>query len=1411
MPIPVLRAILSDPFLDLYPAYVQAVTSFWTGALEAVQKQCGDEPQVEHLVSYVYAYLTRWDRFEQLEMLVPALLAGIQLMKCLSLPGATAFYERFETHTLQFLTAPNIPAFMVILHLEMLQELVAVFTDTGCVPPSTRLSKLLVLLIADSRRRVSQIARDILSLLISVEKDCLERQEDTIGPESCVCACTSTQAILEVLLDPGSEASSLLLLRSLHETDALLSTILYTASGGPVGYSGPENDATRDAPEAIVIRLLQLLAHRKLQQPALTALADLAADSGVLSIEALNLIGTVLCELPVETDNLAKVVCTYRDTAFRLSEAYLDAANGPRVFEFLDCLFKYHLTVLEQLRRFHRLGASPGLLRNALNLIITTTFTHFALSTGSQIDSLADVIRAYARLIDPVNSNSFFEAVGPALSTVAEVCFLIQEDEEPEYDLVISSLTPLFDVVVRGARDATSPTCHEIIMSFIRGMPLEMAMEAFPLCHVAEHQSLLHALKKAKEPDFWLLALYRNCTGGSLARMRILLFDHILKYLAIVPIESGIRTLLIQQTWEIIPEICKNPLLEDFVGLLKVAKYGGDDETVRQLELLIDALKTALLNPAELSLAHTAARALSQLLGFTKRLLKEFIQTISDLSETDSRYKDAWTQGHESSDDFSDVQRFLEHVLAKAGVFGLDSTSLQYYANLSGFLTFISRRLTTVVLAPLLDRILTQDFLDQIGTDGNSSLRDLYGMYRSIISGLVQVSPPEQLRAIVSNTITQLLKDSTLRPLLLDVLDATLDGCMEAGRLDPLGNNGTVPVLLELARRFHGHTDLDICKTEYKLLRFLARANGQDILPTVIELAHAQPATVGALKRQRGHLLAELIKSSLSLEVSQVLELINHFKQDIFISLSHDSTQASGRMARIISGTLHTVARILEERDLEAPKAGAQIDNLVAMLTPSNKDENLPGFIHLMHVILIGSTEVRREALEQKMVELLERRVDVAALNQTHPIFEDFADSLIDLLLDAAVVEAVPQNEVKGETQDQDQDQEQDQAFPYTCKVTITKPPIILRRVLAYLSAFSAAAGPHSLLRLAPRLIFASLRLVCGASTSPYRTVVHNTLYQVGISLGYSHLQDLIRDALTQLANETMACLQEVGVNNRCGLISNADFLIALRRASGIACQSYRKISSSILSKLRHKTPDQMVGRFTLPNYLSVGLAIPEELRPRLWMSGDDPELDGLLNRVTNSGAHERGVLDLMEEEGERKDDQDEDEIYQQRYSGKVSSAIGALLDENVRHDRLQRKHLQKLATLQQNNGVLANTVEELRRIRSRRLNAMGKNKVQYTGLEFGSQRAGGDVRLANKADPYAYLPLMSKKHINRQDRRRLEQSLELVIHKKTRAQRLSHHATLSRAELQAIRKHRDSEVVASRIQQKRQKGRVRK
>ncbi|TNJ29022.1 hypothetical protein GMRT_22689 [Giardia muris] len=1397
-PIPTLKDILSDPFLDLYPAYAQAIASFWAGALEATQKQCDGPPRAEHLVSYVYAYLIRWDRFEQLEMLVPALLAGTQLMKVLSLPGATAFYERFETHTLQFLTAPNIPTFMALLHLEMLHGLVNVFIYAGRVPPSARLSKLLVLLVADSRRRVSQTARDILSLLVFGEGDSLEKHGGTSDPGAHVCAYMSAQSILEILLDSGSEASSHILLQSLHETEALLSTILYTANGGPVGYSGPESDAPRDTSEAVIIRLLQLLTHRKLQQPALTTLADLTGDPKVLSFELLGLIGTVLCELPVETGNIARIVCTYRDTAFRLSEAYLDAANGPRVFEYLDHLLKYHLTVLDQLRRFHRLGAAPGLLRDALSVIITTTLTHFTISTGSQLDSLADVVRAYARIIDPVNSSSFFEAVGPALSTVPEVCFLIQEDEEPEYGLVINALAPLFDALVRGARNATSSTCHEIVVAFLRGMRLEMAMEAFPLCSVPEGQSLLRALKQAREPDFWLLALYRNCTGGSLAQMRTLLFEHILKYLAVVPIESGIRTILIQQTWEIIPEICKSPLLEDFVGFMKVAKYGGNDETVRQLELLIDALKTAFLNPAELPLAHLAARALVQLLGFTKKLLEELSQTASDLSEVDGRYVDAWPKENGRCDVFTGVHYFLEHVLANSGAFGLDSTSVQHYANIAGFLTFISRRLTTVVLAPLLDRILTLDFMNQIEEDRSSALRDLYGMYRSIISGLVQVSPSEQLRAIFSNTIAQLLKESELRPLLLDVLDAALEGCMEAGRLDPLGNNGSIPIFLELAKKFQGHTDVNICKTEYKLLRFLARTNVQDILPVVMELACAQsPATVGALKRQRGHLIADLIEGSLSLETPQVLGLINHFKQDILISISPDSAQTSARMARIISKTLHTVARVFEERDLEHLKTGEQIENLVSTLTPSNKEDSLPGFIHLMHVILIGSTEVRREALEQRMVELLEKRVDIAALNQTHPVFDDFSASLIELLLDTAVIEAVSRDEAKGVEQDQDQDQ----AFPYTCKVAIMKPPIIMRRVLAYLSAFSAAAGPHSLLRLAPQLIYAVLRLVCGTTTSPYRTVVHNTLYQVGLSLGYSHLQDLIGEALTRLTDEAMACLQEIGTKNQYDSSSNADLLVTLRRASGVACRSYRKISSSVLSKLRHKAPDQMVGRFTLPSYMSVGLVIPEELRSRLWTSGEDRDLDGLLDRVAN-GPRDKAPLDF--EENDPKEIQDEDDLHQQRYSGKISSAIGVLLDENVERDRLQHKHLQKLAALQRSNGILANTVEELRRIRSRRLHAMGKSKVQHTGLEFGSERAGGDVRLGNKADPYAYLPLMSKKHITRQDWRRLEQSLELVMHKKTRAQRLAHHATLSRAELQAIQKHSGTEAIAARVRGRR-------
>lgn len=133
---------------------------------------------------------------------------------------------------------------------------------------------------------------------------------------------------------------------------------------------------------------------------------------------------------------------------------------------------------------------------------------------------------------------------------------------------------------------------------------------------------------------------------------------------------------------------------------------------------------------------------------------------------------------------------------------------------------------------------------------------------------------------------------------------------------------------------------------------------------------------------------------------------------------------------------------------------------------------------------------------------------------------------------------------------------------------------------------------------------------------------------------------------------------------------------------------------------------------------------------------------------------------------------------------------MAMLLDETVERDTLRPEHIQKLAQIKENDAILNRTLAEIKKINQRRQYSSGKLKVVHTGHEFSSKRAGGDVRDVNKADPYAYLPLLTGKHISKQDRTRLKAGMALVTQKRTRDERIAKKQMLSHAEKRAMMKH---------------------
>lgn len=1401
----------SNPFLLMYPSFTEPLTIFCNNAFSAAQSRISKDTELkrEHILAFILTFISGWKNLTPMETLVPPFILGKNMLSDISTASSLAILPRMEAFTLEFLSAPNIPTFITVLYLEMLRQLISNLADGGAFPPQSKLPGFLALMLGDGRRRVVSVIQDMLSIIARYEVELLEDdiKAATDGSDSDTdavsghtqhntksegmhtpgyCSIQIISSLISMLSTEGAMNVTKMVLYNLRTHDTSLSdgqlslaaNLVYAASGGSAVYHSEEG-TDMSAGCMLVIRLLQLLFVPDMSASALNVLGGILSSDTVIDVSLLSLIESSFRELPIDRDIVNRTLLIYETVAFYLSRKILESASGANTFQTLERLFDYFVIFLKQLKAFFKMGANSEIVQRSLSLMCMSIFTHHSIVTGRLLPAFEKAINAITSTIDPVNAESFFEKVGTGFAGIAEGCFLLKQDEQQEYEEVIAGLKGLFAALVAGARHTENQTCIFIITSFIKRLDLKLAFKAFNCGLISDdgHSTLTElARAPSSATDLWLLSYYSKCKSASLSFIYTHLFEGILNQSAFKRLETGIRSILLDQLWTIVSEVTRNPVADDFLGYssdtsVALAEASTKASVDTFCSILIDNLFGS--TDTESRAFHACGAAMGNLLRFFSTLQCNVMKVVESILKAPSAPHGANLTGESSAS--TDICTSLMELITKSDSFQLSDTVIESLRLFEASLSFVGGFLVPKLLSPLLDHMLAVDC-------SNNNL------YTTLLPLAVSLAKKPLVSTACTNVIKRIIAGTGPQVNLFDVFNGIISGCIAAKNFSPLGHQ-TVPVFLELDSKLSALHSISAQKLHYKILRFLVNVSSSEnpelaqAILSSIEAAGTDTFRGGALQRHRFGLYADIVRSSdvFNLEPSRVL---SEFARDIYLCLSDNNMRVRHTASEMLkAATVKACRQCCNDESLGSLKMNiyAAVQKISDCLQPPQDSsfDVWTSYAYLLQIIMIGMTEVVRKLLVEDLNILLEKNVNISEFNCTHPLFITTANQILTAIETNLSLEKRKVSSTDAETG------EETTEFAY--RYTLSLPTISARRLLNFFSAFISAAGPSELLSMAEEIPRALLRLVIGSLTSPYRSVVKNILFQLGLAMGYSYSRDLYEEAFNFIIKDMM----EYIVTNSETPINNLDpeILVAIRDAAAEACVSARRMVSAVLSKLRHKASDQMVGRFTLPNYMDVALSIPEDMHGRIRSYTDDVDFTDIYKRIVDGNEE---PVDLEEKQHHSDSPREvEDPFTNNKKFGKsLNSAMAMLLDETVERDTLRPEHIQKLAQIKENDAILNRTLAEIKKINQRRQYSSGKLKVVHTGHEFSSKRAGGDVRDVNKADPYAYLPLLTGKHISKQDRTRLKAGMALVTQKRTRDERIAKKQMLSHAEKRAMMKH---------------------
>lgn len=1409
----------SNPFLIMYPSFTEPLTIFCNNAFSVTKDRISKDTELkrEHILAFILTFISGWKKLSPLETLVPPFILGKSMLSDISTASSLAVLPRMEAFTLEFLSAPNIPTFMTVLFLEMLRQLVSNLTEGAAFPPQSKLPGFLALMLGDGRRRVASIVQDVLGVILRSEVEVLDNTIETAADETSsdadthsngsleqrfthaksmplpgYCSIQIISSILSILSAEGTTNVTKVVLYNIRANGASLSdehlsfpaSLVYAASGGPAIYHSNEDTEDTEYTQMsagcmLIIRLLQLLFIPDMSASVLNVLSGVLSSDKVVDTSLLALIESSFRELPIDREVVNRILLIYETVAFNLSKKILEAASGPGTFQALERLFDYFSVFIKQLKLFYKFGANPEIVQKSLSLICMSIFTHYSIVTGRLLPAFEKAINAIISTIDPVNEESFFEKVGIGFSGIAEGCFLVKHNEQQEYEEVVAGLKGFFNALVAAARHTENRTSIFIITSFIKHLDLEMAFKAFDCGLISDdgHSRLSDLIKLPHgATDLWLLSYYSKCKKASISFIYTHLFEGILNQPAFKKLETGVRSILLDQLWTILSETTRSPVINDFLGYsqdnsIALAEAHTKASVDMFCSILIDNLFGS--SEAEPRIFHACSSALGNLLRFFSNLHNDVTMVIESILKASPSSNPADIADKLAST--GDICTLIMEFIAKQEFYQLSDTVVDSLRFFEAALSFVGGFLVPNILSPLLDRMLA--------TDSSNTI------YVTILPLAVSLAKKPLVSTVCTNVIKRIIAGTDSQANLFDVFNGILSGCITAKNFSPLGPQ-TVPVFLELDAKLSAIHTISAQKLHYKILRFLVNASSkgnQELIQAIvssIESAGVETFRGGALQRHRFGLYADIVRSSdiFNLEPHSIL---SEFARDVYLCLGDNNMRVRHMASEMIkSATVKSCRQCCNDESLVSLKMNIYeaVQKLSDCLQPPQDSsfDVWANYAYLLQIIMIGMTEVVRKLIVEDLNILLEKGVNVSEFNCTHPLFVETANQIL-----LAIKTNLSLEKKKIASTDIETGEE---LIEFSYHYTLSLPTLSARRLLNFFSAFISAAGPSELLSMAEEIPQVLLRLVIGSLTSPYRSVVKNILFQLGLAMGYSYAKQLYEEAFNTIIKDMIEYIivhSETPIQNL-----DPEVLVAIREAAAEACISSRRMVSAVLSKLRHKASDQMIGRFTLPNYMDVALSIPEDMHGRIRSyNDDDVDFTDIYRRIVD--ANEEAV-DLEETRHRSASSKEIDDPFKnnKKFGKSLNSAMAMLLDETVERDNLRPEHMQKIAQIKENDAILNRTLAEIKKINQRKQYSSGKLKVVHTGHEYSSKRAAGDVRDVNKVDPYAYLPLLTGKHISKQDRSRLKAGMALVTQKRTRDERIAKKQTLSHAEKRAMLKH---------------------
>lgn len=1475
-----LEDMLEDGFFERNSQYVEASKCFFQTVSTQIAKAVPEKAAVlpEHYLSSSLAYVARWSSLDSPEAALPAIILAEHAVARIESGVLLGVFPRIEQIAAELLSSHAVPLIVTLQFLHLVSALVdGVLVDSvfpEVVPTAgsrafvSTLPRLLAALCVDSRRPVFALAQGIVLSLVSVEVaqvtdrpmaicsiitevwlSALDSGKPPAATRAAVNALTaacSSQKTTDRDKDQDSNDSA-----PLENVDvSLLPLLLIGASGGTCN--------TLSTPGGmLIVRIMQLLECPSLLGPVLSLLSRLILHSWCLSRPMLCGITEALLHAPDNEhtiDKLGRVLgdayaVLLRDLVRTATDRTLSAAIEQEFGE-ADALavrappnpFSLVVDALKYFNGFYTRGGQPSVASSALALVLSIAFSYDPLLHWGGTEEFALAIKTLCVFVNVSSDDSLFRKAHKTLVGVAAACYAMSGGARPDYAAVNRLLWPLFEKLTLLAASADNAICSELIEEFISRMPLEVAVATFD-CGLP---GLTRRPLTAK-PHSWLLPLYARSNGGSIAAFYTEVFTSALVELVSSELVDPVaKSVLITQVWNLLPCVFAHPDYEDF------RSDAGNVETVKVVGKFFGVVFTHLFTELEEPFTGICLAAMT-------RLVVHAFLAIADAPGGDTLKTDflQYVQGTVAVTCLPSLfDLLLQHSASEGG--RAVAANFPAYLNLVSLLVAVAPERTI----PVATTNIVKTIAASLAAGPDAALGRLPGLLDLLSAVLLGASQKKFFTPLGPDTF-QILFGLVDRLLAAPALPLKkhcfklMGFLLESCTAQPEKADDVISkIAVILKKECGGVEDRGLLKHRIALLHEVSGFTPSgDILP-MLELFGSEILACtheGNAKARRA--------SSLLLHAAAHKVLDGAFAE----KASDTSGADSGPEASIAQlGKLFAEgSELFAHAPLEF--SGAVLtDRAVSQATAS---------LHAESVLLLAETEAVRRHLLAGMPALIRAGIDVQELNRAHPFYTQMARSVLHALRAACffVHEDADTHDVDlytkgpgagGKVGLASQQSRETMAahcaktgrtFRVECGVSAA----LQRAVLLYLSIYVAACGPTDLYSdgLLSTILETVLLFMAGPRTSPCWTLCKRILLGSGVCVGYDYLKASLDEAQTTVSELLVRhhvallhpeSLRLYGLEEVPGIVGllgvplarvledarvSSNEVVLLRNNAAMNTAQGRKLCTAVLSGLRGKQANSLIGRFGGGVYSDLGLPVPEEFAG-FHARGDGGSVAADLRALTHVAANEPGVrspaADAAEDGGVThvggyivvadelvggaggkgaravqdlavrskgsallKSVADVAAYGNRRFAKGLNSTISALLqcaDTQDLQGPVGDRHAGVLHEYTKKDKLLADSLQTLKRMRERRLQR-GKVHYRNIGTEFQSSRAGGDVaRKGVKTDPYAYMPLVSGR-LSKVDRLRRESGMGIAMATMKRDDKVRRSMSLNRAQKRAMKK----------------------